>query len=98
MIELAILVGIVIALIEVIKKINKPKPDLEYKFIDENWLPVIAIFLGVVINLISGLASGEVFLNGIIAGLVAVGGYDGAKGIVTIRKKAVLRKKELENK
>lgn len=86
MIEYAVLLGMVIAITQVIKKINKPLEEMPPLYFNESYIPLVAVFTGVVLNAISMFAGSEVLLDGIIAGLVAVGAYDGGKSTIVAGK------------
>ena len=76
-IETGVIIAIIIGLVAVAKKLG-----LESKF-----APVLALILGVGINLVVkylGAETGELVIGGIIAGLTACGLYSGVKA--TIKK------------
>ena len=93
MIEYVILVGLVIALVKVIRVINKPDENLPEKYFNESFLPLIAIVIGMSLNVVSNLPGSDVALNGMIAALAAMGLYDSGKSAVVITKE-VLKKDE----
>ena len=72
--DTAILVALILGLTEIIKRVGCPT-----KFI-----PIVAIILGVILNFLGkwiGVASSELAIGGIMAGLMAMGLWSGSKAI-----------------
>ena len=72
--DTAILVALILGLTEIIKRVGCP-----VKFV-----PIIAVILGVILNFLGkwiGVASSELAIGGIMAGLMAMGLWSGSKAI-----------------
>ena len=72
--DTAILVALILGLTEIIKRVGCP-----VKFV-----PIIAVILGVILNFLGkwiGVASSELTIGGIMAGLMAMGLWSGSKAI-----------------
>ena len=74
MIEQIVLVGLIIGLTQIVKETGK---------VNKQWIPIVAIFFGVVINLVSGWAGADIVIGGIIAGLIAMGMWSGTDRVTT---------------
>lgn len=85
-IEYAVLVGLVIAITKIIRTINKPDEKTSVKYFDESFLPLIAVFAGIVLSYLANIPGSEILLNGLIVGLTASGFYDSGKSAVEITK------------
>lgn len=78
MIEITILVAIVVGLTEVVKRIG----------VDGRWLPLVAILFGISANFLGkaiGVTVPELFLGGIMAGLMGCGLWETGKHTVAGR-------------
>lgn len=68
--ELAFLSAIILALVEVVKRCGLPV----------KYAPLLAVVVGIVLSILTGLGGwGEIIINGIVAGLTAVGLFSGVK-------------------
>jgi uncharacterized membrane protein YfbV (UPF0208 family) len=74
MIEATILAASILAIVRVIKQTNR---------INEAYLPVVAILVGVTLNLLGNGFTFEVAFQGMLIALTAMGVYDVAKQPVT---------------
>ena len=74
MIEQIVLVGLIIGLTQIIKETGK---------VSKQWIPFVAIFFGVLINLMSGWAGADIVIGGIIAGLISMGMWSGTNRVTT---------------
>jgi len=63
---IALLSAIGTALVEVIKKVG----------VQDRWLPVVAIFIGLIFSAIAGGTLFQVFFGGLIIGLTSVGMFE----------------------
>lgn len=70
MIEQVVLVALVIGITQIIKETGK---------VSKQYLPIIAIIIAVMFNLLSGFAGSAIVIDGIIAGLIAMGMWSGVK-------------------
>ena len=69
--ENSVLVALIIGIVQIVKQLNCPKP----------FLPIIAVAVGIALSLLSK-SMGIEMINGIIAGLMAMGLYSGAKAVI----------------
>lgn len=74
MIEQIILVGLIIGLTQIVKETGK---------VNSRNIPIVAVFFGIVINLLSGFAGADIVINGIVAGLIAMGMWSGTDRVIT---------------
>jgi len=91
MIEQVILVGLIIGLTQIVKQTGK---------INVRYIPIVAIFFGVVINLLSEFAGAEIAIGGITAGLIAMGMWSGTGRVAkkeTEEERLAREKKQFDN-
>ncbi len=74
MIEATLLGASIIALVRIVKQTNK---------VNEVYLPIVAIIIGVTLNMLGNGFTFEVAFQGLIVSLTAMGAYDLAKQPVT---------------
>ena len=74
MIEQIVLVGLIIGLTQIVKETGK---------VSKQWIPIVAIFFGILINLVSGWAGVDIVIGGIIAGLISMGMWSGTDRVTT---------------
>ncbi len=80
--ETVILVPLIIGTVEVVKRT---------KIVGDNFIPLVAILIGVTISLTDGLTTNNA-LNGLIAALIASGLYDNTvKGIKAVKEIDLIR-------
>jgi len=73
MVEIAILAALCVGLTEVVKRT---------RYINEQYMPVIALVLGLILSTLLDISTKEMVVQGLIIGLSAVGMYSGGRSVL----------------
>lgn len=88
-IEFSILVALVVAVVRLVRIVNKPNEQSSPKYFDESLLPLIAVAVGVILSFLANTPNSNLLFDGLIAGLSGAGLWDSGKSTVGIAKEYI---------